>query len=217
MRTLAFVGSSLFMCALVACSSDATSDGTTTSSSATDPSGTISGGATGPAPTLAVPADDAGAPVGFAYHGTLSTDAPTQAGYFTPNGGHTAPPSCANPVAARAVVGKSAEVHYDAHTFHNTTGQDACVTVQFEVDDFPTAGSGGLPEFVAYVGAFDETAITIDYAAAVAGIVKGDFSFMVPAGAAFAIVVAAPVEASMLTPDAAPSLSRTYSLGVSGY
>lgn len=78
----------------------------------------------------------------------------------------------------------------DAYTFSNDSGAPACVTVNFD----PNTGAGPCGTAVhaiAYLGTYDPTNICLNYIGDVGSSVTQPFSFTVPAGQAFIIVIGA--------------------------
>jgi autotransporter-associated beta strand protein len=81
-------------------------------------------------------------------------------------------------------------VRYNAHTFTNTTGADACITVQLHYD-CTTAPVGAL-HVAAYLDEFNQHAACANFLGDQGAALPDDpppFSFSVPAGARFEVVV----------------------------
>jgi hypothetical protein len=84
---------------------------------------------------------------------------------------------------------------YVKHTFTNTTGTDACLTAQLHFD-CATAPVGAL-HVAAYLGDLDSTAACLNYLGDTGAAIPDDspaFSFHVPAGSNFVLVVSTRAE-----------------------
>lgn len=122
-------------------------------------------------------------PCDVVINGSITASDPQQAGRLSRNGVVS---SCAAPKSCPGVF-DTAGRSYDAYTYVNTTSTTACITVR--LDD---RGCGGNDLFsAAYLGSYDPTNVCTNYLADAGGspAVVGSYSFNVPAGATFVVVV----------------------------
>jgi HYR domain len=95
--------------------------------------------------------------------------------------------TCVTPAGAPTVATDAVTRKYLAYTFTNTTGSDACVTVN-------TTVTSGNVFFAAYLGSFNPNDLAQNFvgsqanAAGCGGATSGSFAFQVPAGGSFVIV-----------------------------
>jgi hypothetical protein len=97
------------------------------------------------------------------------------------------PSACQAPKAVPPVI-DSVSRHYDSYVFTNTTGVQTCFTVN--IDAGACTGASYLFS-AAYLGSFDPNDLSANYLADI-GISpnpRGSYSFSVPAGARFVVVV----------------------------
>jgi hypothetical protein len=120
--------------------------------------------------------------------GTGSPDWPSTSGQQTParlfrDG---VPSSCASPKTCPGPFG-SGSFTFDAYTFTNESSEDQCVTVQYR----PNVGCGVNAHAIVYLNSFSPTALCTNYLADVGSSDDIDFTFTVPAGANFVVVIGA--------------------------
>jgi hypothetical protein len=91
-----------------------------------------------------------------------------------------APKACPGPFGAGSFT-------FDAYTFTNESSDTQCVTVQYR----PNVGCGVNAHAIVYLNSFSPTNLCLNYLADVGSSDDLDFSFEVPAGANFVVVIAA--------------------------
>ncbi len=95
------------------------------------------------------------------------------------------PSTCATPQTCPGSVGGAGPYHYDSYALTNSSGAPVCVTVAF------TTGCPLSIESAAYLGSFDPANPCTNYLADLGDSPpsQNQYSFTVPAGAAFVIVI----------------------------
>jgi hypothetical protein len=96
------------------------------------------------------------------------------------------PSTCAAPKACPGPF-NSGSFTFDAYTFTNESNATQCVTVQYR----PNVGCGVNAHAITYLGSYDPTNLCLNYLADVGASDDLDYSFEVPAGANFVVVIAA--------------------------
>lgn len=96
------------------------------------------------------------------------------------------PSTCATPKACPGPFG-SGSFTFDAYTFTNESNEDECVTIQYR----PNIGCGVNAHAITYLNTFSPTNLCLNYLADVGASDDLDYSFTVPAGANFVVVIAA--------------------------
>jgi hypothetical protein len=96
------------------------------------------------------------------------------------------PSTCAAPKACPGPF-NSGSFTFDAYTFTNESNATQCVTVQYR----PNVGCAVNAHAITYLGSYDPTNLCLNYLADVGASDDLDYSFEVPAGANFVVVIAA--------------------------
>ncbi|MGA9768155.1 MAG: hypothetical protein WBV94_03890 [Blastocatellia bacterium] len=131
----------------------------------------------------------------FVVHGNLglgSADHPSVSGQQTParlfrDG---IPSTCADPKVCPGPFG-SGSFTFDAYTFTNETSTDQCVTVLYNPNVDTKGNCNVNAHAIAYLNSFSPTNLCQNYLADVGSSDELPFSFTVPAGANFVVVIAA--------------------------
>src|SRR5204863_3432117 len=161
--------------------------------------------ATGTPPTATrTPTATPTACLGTTVYGAIEISDPTQTNRLYRDG---VADTCAAPGPCGTSV--AGTYHYDLYTYTNTTGAQACVTVDLNT---PCVGTGVNAIYSgAYLGSFDPSNICTNFLASLAGSPNfgvGSYSFLVPVGATFLVNVQE-INANLGCPQ--------YTLTVTGY
>ncbi len=121
--------------------------------------------------------------------GQGSPDYPFATGQQTPNRlfRDGVASTCAVPKGACPGTFGSGSFTFDAYTFTNESDSTQCVTVQYR----PNVGCATDAHATTYLNSYDPTDVCSNYLADVGSSVDQDYSFEVPAGADFVVVIAA--------------------------
>lgn len=121
--------------------------------------------------------------------GLGSPDYPSVSGQQTPNRlfRDGVPSTCEVPKPACPGTFSSGSFTFDAYTFTNESNDTQCVTVQYR----PNIGCSTNAHATTYINSYDPTNVCLNYLADVGASDNLDYSFSVPAGANFVIVIAA--------------------------
>jgi hypothetical protein len=149
----------------------------------------------------------------FTLNGTIEATDRTQAGFQVAGIAST----CAVPQAFPGLF--SGSVHYDAYTFTNGSSSTSCVTATLTI----TSENAHLAS-AAYLGSFDPSDPSKNYLAFSGGFGNATYSFNVPAGATFIVVVhespelpvRSKLQGSTLLAQPSGCIGCTYTLEVTG-